>query len=114
MTRNTVKEAEFFTKMTRNMVKPKCILLTLKYKRKNNLMVATQIYNTRHKYKKTIKGATTVQVFGRRQVCFKYRTVGESKIVIRKYEVIINNYNIYVNQNENNDEIKLLWFIKCI
>jgi hypothetical protein len=59
ITKNMVKEAELVANMTRNMVKPKNIMLTLKYRRKNNLTVATQIYNALHIYKTTIKGLRT-------------------------------------------------------
>ena len=69
-------------------------MLTLKYKRKNNLTVATQIYNACHKYKTTIKGLRTkmqqpIKCLEDNKYVFKYRTVDELKIVIRIYEVII-------------------------
>jgi len=40
--------------MTRNMVKSKNTLMTLKDKRKDNVIVIKQVYNARQKYKMSI------------------------------------------------------------
>lgn len=59
--------------MTKNMVKPKNILSTLKYRRKDNLTFAKQVYNAHQKYKKMFKNrdATIVDMFGRQQLYFQ-------------------------------------------
>jgi hypothetical protein len=53
------KEKALVVEMTRNMVKSKNIMSTLKDKREDNLTIAKQIYNARHRYKKTIGDSRT-------------------------------------------------------
>ena len=50
------KESKIVGDMTRNLIKPKNILLELKGRRKHNMTDAKQIYNARHRHKLSIRG----------------------------------------------------------
>jgi hypothetical protein len=68
------------------MVKPKNTLVTLKDKRKDNVIVVKQVYNARQKYKKSIsdevhKCNICWNVWMIASMCTKFRTVGESATV---------------------------------
>lgn len=50
-----VEENELVVEITRNMVQPRDILMTLRYKRKQNVTTIKQVYNEHQKYKKFIR-----------------------------------------------------------
>ena len=84
--RLTAKESKIVGDMTRNLIKSKNIMLDLKGGRKDNMTVAKQIYNARHKYKLSIRGSRTemqelFQKFEENNYVFNYITVSGSKTV---------------------------------
>jgi hypothetical protein len=64
----TAKATKIVCDMTRNLIKPKNILMDLKGRRKDNMTILKQIYNAHDRYKLSISGS---------------RTAGESKKTIQ-------------------------------
>jgi len=83
--RLTTKETKIVGDMTRNLIKPKNIMLDLKGRWKDNMRVAKQIY-AHHRYKLSIRGSRTkmqelLKKFEEKNYVFNYRSVSGSKIV---------------------------------
>ena len=84
--RLTAEETKIVGDMTKNLIKPKNILLELKGKREDNLTVAKQVYNARHRNNRSIRGTRTemqnlLKNLEDNNYVYNYRTVIGSKTV---------------------------------
>jgi len=57
--RLTVKETKIDGEMTKKLIKPKIIMLDMKGRQNDNMTVAKQTYNARHKNNMSIRGLKT-------------------------------------------------------